>query len=124
MTSLFIFSGYTLGEKGGMGGVLWGSQGVDDKLCLPAVFLPPSFSFPPSSECTPLEASQREASSFSRLNALATVNILSPAPAWDEQTDTNHCVDVMGRGDKKGVKDMLCFFSPPPPPAASYDEKY
>lgn len=34
------------------------------------------------------------------MNAFATVNILSPAAPWDEQTDTNHHV-----GEKRGVKD-------------------
>lgn len=33
------------------------------------------------------------ASFFSRVNALSTVNILSPASHCDEQTDTNHCAD-------------------------------
>lgn len=52
------------------------------------------FLFFSPSECTRLEASRREAFYFSRLNALAPVNILSPASHWDEQTDTNHCVDA------------------------------
>lgn len=100
-----------------------GITGEDDKFCLPAMFLPPSFSFP-----LPLSAHHWRRLSgghppFSRLNALATVNILSPAPARDEQTDTNHCVDAMGRGKKRGVKDMLSFsffFSF----ASSHDGKY
>lgn len=58
------------------------------------------------SECTPLEASQQGGSSFSRMNALATVNILSPVSPWDEQSDTNHCVDAMGRDKERRVKDM------------------
>lgn len=45
-------------------------------------------------DCRLLKDSQQGgASYFSRMNALSTVNILSPASHCDEQTDTNRCVD-------------------------------
>lgn len=64
------------------------------------------FLFP--SECTPLEASQQGGTSFSRLNALAPVNILSAASPWDEQIDTNHCVDA-GKGRGRGWRTCSFF---------------
>lgn len=57
------------------------------------------------SDCTRAEASQQGgASSFSRMNALSTVNILSPASHCDEQTDTNHCLD-----ERKGEWRTWCL---------------
>lgn len=87
-------------------GVLWGSR-EGRQFCLPAVSPPPTLSF-----SLPLSAHHwrrlSRRASFSRMNAFATVNILSPAAPWDEQTDTNHRVDAMGRGEKQGVKDVFC----------------
>lgn len=92
---------------------------ADDVVLFTSNFSPSHFPVLSPSEYTPLEESQQGVSSFSRLNALATVNILSPASPWDEQTDTNHCIDAMGRSKKGGVKDMDFVFI-----AAHNNERY
>lgn len=76
--------------------------------------LPPTFTFSLFLSAHHWRRLSRGASSLSRLNALATVNILSPASPWDEQTDTNHCVDAMGRGEKeKGSEGHALFLLQP-----------